>query len=81
MHHQIPDGHSTKQKDFVVLIICLSNSYSSDLKHKREIAKFKIIQVKSVLSQIKSAKWLVFPDPVTCISLVNFFFANTYMYI
>ena len=64
MHnYQMPNGHSTEQKELVVLNInitkCLSNSYSSDLKHKVEIARSKIIQVKF------SAKWLVFPDPVT----------------
>ena len=36
-------GYSTGQKQFVVLNIRLSNSYSSDLKIKLEIARFKII--------------------------------------
>ena len=49
-NYQMPDCYSTEQKQLVVLD-SEQYSYSSDLKHKLEIAKFKIIEVKFVPSQ------------------------------
>ena len=45
-NYQMPDCHSTEQKELVVFNIYLSNSYFSNLKHNMENARFKIIQVK-----------------------------------